>query len=74
MATIKPVSQVRHVQDEPATTWVIKHSQGYPVVDAYTEHGGVVQKILPKSIVYVDQYTVEVSFSQPRAGFATVVL
>jgi hypothetical protein len=74
MNTVKPITQVRHIQAEPAETWVIKHSHGYPVVDAFTTYGGKVQKILPKSVVYIDKTTVELTFTSARAGFATVAL
>lgn len=63
-----------HTQETPAQVWTINHGLGtYPVVDAYVEHGGVVQKILPSSVVYVDGNVCTVSFAVPRAGFATVV-
>lgn len=70
-----PLVAYRHNQDTPALTWTITHGQKtYPAVDVYIDVDGTVQKILPNSVTYVDENTVSVSFSQARAGFATVVL
>lgn len=70
-----PIGLTKHVQSEPADTWVIEHTTpGYPVVDVYTESNGIVQKILPAAVVYINQFTVEVRFAVPRTGFATVIV
>ena len=70
-----PISRTKHVQEQPATVWTIKHgAPGYPVVDVYVEAYGSLQKIVPLEVRYVDNFTTEVHFSVPRAGFATVVL
>lgn len=64
-----------HTQATPSTTWTIVHGQGgYPVVDAYISNNGVVQKILPLGVEYVDQHTVALQFNVAHSGFATVVV
>jgi hypothetical protein len=65
----------RHVQTAAAAEWIIEHHQGsYPVVDVYIPFNGVVQKVLPQSIEFIDLNTVKVVFSVPMAGFATVLV
>jgi len=72
---MQPMSTVKHVQTEPSATWTITYgSAGYPIVDVYISVNGKVQKILPKSIDYVDEHTVHVQFTEPRSGFATVII
>jgi len=63
-----------HVQSTPSATWTIVHNLGaYPIVDAYIEYAGELQRILPSAVTYVDENTCTLSFATPRAGFATVV-
>lgn len=69
----RPISQYRHVQSVAATTWTVTHGlKTYPVCDVYVSVSGVVQKVLPASVVYVDQDTVTITFSSATAGFATI--
>jgi hypothetical protein len=65
---------VTHVQDTPATDWVIVHNfNGYPITDVYVMYNGSYNKIIPKMITYTDANTVTVTFSAAQAGYATVV-
>jgi hypothetical protein len=65
---------VTHVQDTPATDWVIVHNfNGYPITDVYVMYNGDWNKIIPKTVTYTDANTVTVSFSAAQAGYATVV-
>ena len=73
--TSNATTSVKHIQTVAAATWTIVHGQGgYPIIDVYVPFEGGVQKVLPQSIVYIDGNTVEVQFSEARAGFATVIV
>lgn len=66
---------MQHVQDQPLATWRIYHEQvGYPVIDVFVTENNTVQKILPSGIVYIDDNTIDVEFSEPRSGFAIMVI
>jgi len=70
---LQPSGIYRHVQESASNAWTIVHGMAtYPIVDVYILANGVVQKILPLSVVYVDQNTVRINFSTPQTGFATV--
>jgi hypothetical protein len=43
-------------------------------MDVYISHDGVVQKVMPSSVIYIDENTVEVQFTDARAGFATGIV
>lgn len=61
----------QHIQQTPATNWLIKHDLGRDVIaDVSVEVDGEMQKILPKSIEVVDDNNVKVSFSVPFKGKA----
>ena len=63
-----------HTQTVPAAVWSITHNlQNYPIVDAYVDIGGTIEKIIPLSVTYVTANICEVEFSVPIAGFATIV-
>lgn len=69
------IDVTQHVQEAPSAVWSIYHQRpGYPIVDVYILLNGKVQKILPAGIVYIDENTVEVRFTEPRTGFATVLV
>ena len=71
----RPIVTIKHVQQNLDPVWTIDHNQnGYPLVDVYTTDHGIVQKILPMRVEYVDENTVKIHFSQGRKGFATVVV
>jgi hypothetical protein len=75
MLSKTPLNTTKHVQEEPAMVWTIVHATpGHPVVDVYVEAFGSVQKIIPLSVRYINEFTVEVHFSVPRSGFATVMV
>lgn len=67
-------------QSTPATTWTLVHnlkgggSTGVPAVDILVTVGGVVTKMIPKSVTIIDSSTVEVTFSTPQSGTAIVVV
>jgi hypothetical protein len=63
-----------HQQLEPASTWIVRHNlfTRAPVVDAYVEIDGVVQKILPKAVKPVSLTECHIEWSVPRAGRAGV--
>lgn len=67
-------SSYDHQQTAPSMTWTIVHGLGdYPIVDAFTMSDGVLQRILPANVQYIDKDTVVLLFSTSRSGFATVV-
>ena len=73
--TSNATTSIKHVQEAAAETWTIVHGQGgYPIIDVYIPYEGTVRKVLPLSVVYIDGNTVEVQFSEARAGFATVIV
>lgn len=64
-----------HTQTVPATTWVVTHNFGTPVVvtDAFVTVGGIPEKILPQSVVITDSNTLTVVFSTNEVGTVRVV-
>lgn len=63
------------VQSTPATTWTIVHNMGgFAVIDVYITVDGKIEKILPSVTNTIDQNTVELTFSVPRAGTAQLVV
>ena len=71
--TPTPVQNYQHVQETAAEVWTINHSMGtYPSVDVYVDVDGVIQKIMPQAVTYVDALTCTVTFSTARSGIATV--
>lgn len=79
MSLVVP-SIFRFTQDSPAASWVIKHnlgangSGGIPVVDAFISNNGVLTKIMPAMVQMVDANNVTLVFSEPRAGFAVIIV
>jgi hypothetical protein len=64
----------KHEQVTPSSTWTIEHNLGiYPIVDAWTVDNGTLQKILAAEVNYVSPNVCELVFTDPIAGFATVV-
>jgi len=63
-----------HKQEEASLKWTVVHNLGTfaPVVDVITLHEGVMQKMIPQSVKVINNRTVEVSFSTPRAGIVAV--
>lgn len=63
-----------HTQESAATVWTVNHNLGREViVDVVVEFQGVKEKILPKSIIVVNNNTLRVTFSNPFTGTARVV-
>jgi hypothetical protein len=62
-----------HTQSTPASTWTINHNlYGYPIVDIFILSSGVMQKIIPLQVTYVNNVTCTVTFTTALAGFAVV--
>lgn len=75
---IRSPAMYTHTQTEPATVWTITHNLGgngssVPIVDVLVPYGDALQKVLPLSIIPIDENTVEVSFSIARVGKAVIV-
>jgi hypothetical protein len=63
----------KHVQTDPSDTWVIEHNLfGYPVIDAFVDVDGTIQKVMPASVTYTSNKICTLVFAVPRAGFAVV--
>lgn len=72
--TRKLAGTYEHVQDTPATEWVIVHNLGmYPIVDAYVLHEGEYRKIMPMGVTYDNENQCTIEFSVARDGYAMVV-
>jgi hypothetical protein len=58
-----------HDQTDSSDTWTVIHGLNtYPVTDVVITYQGQRQKVMPKSVEYVDANTVVVKFSEPRTG------
>jgi hypothetical protein len=66
---------IEHVQESPATTWVINHNKGRGVcVDVIVSFGGKMEKILPWRIQHTeDLNTTTIKFTTPFKGIARIV-
>lgn len=69
----------RHDQLSPAITWTIQHNLSggggsIPIVDAFVQIDGKNSKIMPSAIDIIDNNTVRLTFSQPRFGFAIILM
>lgn len=64
-----------HVQAEPSSLWTVRHNlyTRAPVVDAFIEIDGKIQKMLPKAVVVVSDVVLQIEWSVPRSGKAGVV-
>lgn len=61
-------------QSEPSMEWNIYHAMGVnPLVEiqAYDDNG-ILQKAYPLSVIQVDENNVQVEWSTPRKGFASI--
>jgi hypothetical protein len=62
-----------HRQASPSATWTIEHNSGsYINVDVTVDDDGTVKKAVPLEIKHVDSNTLQISFSTPRVGTATI--
>ena len=78
MARVKP-TVYRHDQMTPALEWTIAHNLSgggatIPAVDVFIQDGGQTMKMIPAGIEIMDANTVKLTFSQPRFGFAIVLM
>lgn len=65
------ITTYTHTQTVAAATWTITHGLGHhPVCDVNAYIGGVLTKIFPQSVTFVDANTLEVSFGVARTGEA----
>lgn len=63
-----------HTQTVASATWTINHYlHDYPIIDVYVMDDGALQKVIPDAVTYVDENSCTVSFTEPHAGYATVV-
>ncbi len=75
MGTVSVARSYVFQRSDPAALWIIVHNLGYnPIVAASIyDTNGILQDCLPKEVVHVDENTVHVEFSSPRAGVARLV-
>jgi len=61
-------------QASPADTWVITHNFGFkPVCDVWLDDVGLIQKVLPASIIHVSDDELQVIFTTPHSGGARLL-
>lgn len=65
----------QHNQVEPSSLWTVRHNlyTRAPVVDAFIEIDGKIQKMLPKAVVVISDAELHIEWSVPRSGKAGVV-
>lgn len=64
----------KHIQSSAALTWNIVHGlKTYPIVDVYSVINGTIERVMPKSVLYVDQDTCTLEFDTAINGFAIIV-
>jgi hypothetical protein len=71
----------RHTQSVASDTWVITHnlgsngSQGIPIVDIFIDDGsGAIVKIIAAGVEMTSANVVTVTFAEPRAGEAVIIV
>ena len=68
-----PIRNSTFIHSSASTTWTIHHSApGIPVVDVYCEVDGLIQKIIPVSVIVISPGICEINFSVPRSGTAVI--
>lgn len=61
-------------QLSPSAEWTINHLLNrYPMIETYVDYDGMVQKIIPAEVVYVNENTCVLQFTTPLSGFAIVI-
>lgn len=65
---------ISHNQSTPSNRWVINHNRNTEgvLIDVFVYHDGALRKILPRKIVEVTRNTIEVYFTEPHYGTATL--
>ncbi|MNQ37447.1 hypothetical protein D3C85_509880 [compost metagenome] len=68
-------TRYQHTQVEPSSVWVVRHNlyTRAPIVDAFIEIAGVIQKIQPKAVKVISDMEIHIEWSVPRTGKAGVV-
>ena len=63
-----------HTQTTASTIWTVIHNLNTqaPIIDCWVDVSGTITKIIPVSVVVVNSYTVTVTFSTSRSGYAYV--
>ena len=71
---IQSATLFNHVQDVAAASWSIQHNlnTSAPVVDVWIELDGAKQKMLPLSVIAVDDNNCTVNFTVARSGAAAI--
>jgi hypothetical protein len=65
----------QHTQVEPSSLWIVRHNlyTRAPVVDAFIEVDGKINKMLPKAVIVASDMELHIEWSVPRSGTAGVV-
>lgn len=59
----------KHVQTSPASTWVVQHNfNANPVSDVFIDNNGMLEKILPESVIVINSNTLQINFSTTKTG------
>lgn len=62
------------LQSSPGTVWTITHNCGFkPVSDVWVDDVGHVEKILPLSVIHLNDNQLEVTFSVARTGGVRII-
>lgn len=63
-----------HIQQTPASTWTIVHGLFTEELTAevFIDDGGILVKMIPKTVTIVDESTVEITFSDAQGGQALI--
>jgi 3-oxoacyl-ACP reductase-like protein len=63
-----------HTQSTPSTTWLVSHNLGHkPVVDVWVDYNGTQEKILPYSIIHINDNIMQVVFTTAYTGAARLL-
>lgn len=64
---------MQYTQDSPDDTWVIPHGlDDYPIIQAYSDNRGLLVRLWPLNITYIDRNTCSVRFKTKVAGVAVL--
>ena len=70
---LRPALFYQHIQDTPASVWTVQHNlHDYPIIDVFVDEAGIMTKIIPAEITYIDGVTATITFSFAIAGVAQV--
>jgi hypothetical protein len=69
------ITSYTHSQTVAASTWTVVHNAAAKVVsDVWIDNNGAREKVLPESIVHLDDNTLQVNFSAVQTGAVRVIL